>query len=225
MSHYLALRVSLWVAPREKGALGTRPNLSRQKRINYGTHRERAEEVLVDRGSGAHVPKARSQRVGGTLLAERADEAEHMSLITDPVAKITEGSGRGEVFFWCFKPDEEMGGRTAGRKAGCTRAALSVHTKTPLYAYACSSLHTRPAMIIAYSSLHASLRQAARRGYIYRSSTSTTLLPTTEMSIGFISICSTGDVESHRAHIGYKEHARPIAVTFPEILEFFHAPF
>jgi hypothetical protein len=48
--------------------------------------------------------------------------------------------------FWCFKPVEEMGGRTAGRKDERTRAALSVHTKTPIYAYARSSLHPRPAI-------------------------------------------------------------------------------
>ena len=41
-----------------------------------------------------------------------------------------------------------MGGQTAGQKEGRrTRAALFVHTKTPLYAYTHSSLQLRPARL------------------------------------------------------------------------------
>jgi hypothetical protein len=47
----------------------------------------------------------------------------------------------------CLEPVDETSGQMAGRKERCqTRAALFVHTKTPLYAYARSSLHLRPAI-------------------------------------------------------------------------------
>jgi hypothetical protein len=75
------------------------------------------------------------------LMRVRKNKTHHRSRSK----KLLGVAGGKRKRFWCFKPDQEMGERTAGRKEVCTRAALSVHTKTPLYAYARSLLHPRPA--------------------------------------------------------------------------------
>ena len=74
-----------------------------------------------------------------------------MGLIIDPVAILLSATGGQNKRVLILKTAENMGVRMAvqkERRARClTCAASYVHAKTPLYAYTCSSIHLRPAII------------------------------------------------------------------------------